>query len=51
VIPGGMYGHLNVARLPPGYPQFFAHTEADIDRALQATDGAMATLVKQFGRD
>ena len=27
VIPGGMYGHLNVARLPPGYPQFFARAE------------------------
>jgi len=23
VIPGGMWGHMNVARLPPGYPQFF----------------------------
>ncbi|HEY2876379.1 MAG TPA: aminotransferase class III-fold pyridoxal phosphate-dependent enzyme [Reyranella sp.] len=27
VIPGGMYGHLNVARLPPGYPQFFARAQ------------------------
>ncbi|MBS0518757.1 MAG: aminotransferase class III-fold pyridoxal phosphate-dependent enzyme, partial [Proteobacteria bacterium] len=27
VIPGGMFGHLNVARLPPGYPQFFARAE------------------------
>jgi len=27
VIPGGMYGHLNVARLPPGYPQLFARAE------------------------
>jgi glutamate-1-semialdehyde 2,1-aminomutase len=27
VIPGGMYGHLNVARLPEGYPQFFARAE------------------------
>ncbi|MGE0725733.1 MAG: aminotransferase class III-fold pyridoxal phosphate-dependent enzyme [Alphaproteobacteria bacterium] len=24
VIPGGMWGHLNAARLPEGYPQFFA---------------------------
>ncbi len=24
VIPGGMWGHLNAAPLPPGYPQFFA---------------------------
>ena len=23
VIPGGMWGHVNVARRPPGYPQFF----------------------------
>ncbi|WP_315831679.1 aminotransferase class III-fold pyridoxal phosphate-dependent enzyme [Bradyrhizobium prioriisuperbiae] len=23
VIPGGMWGHMNVARLPAGYPQFF----------------------------
>ncbi len=25
VVPGGMYGHKNVADLPPGYPQFFSH--------------------------
>jgi 4-aminobutyrate aminotransferase-like enzyme len=24
VVPGGMWGHLNAARLPDGYPQFFA---------------------------
>jgi glutamate-1-semialdehyde 2,1-aminomutase len=24
VIPGGMYGHLNMSTLPPDYPQFFA---------------------------
>lgn len=23
VIPGGMFGHMNVARLPAGYPQYF----------------------------
>ena len=23
VVPGGMTGHLNVAALPPAYPQFF----------------------------
>ena len=28
-----------------------AHTEADIDRALQATDGAMAAVRKDFGRE
>src|SRR3954454_18392924 len=27
VIPGGLWGHLNAARLPPGYPQFFARAE------------------------
>lgn len=24
VIPGGLWGHLNAANLPPGYPQYFA---------------------------
>jgi glutamate-1-semialdehyde 2,1-aminomutase len=23
VVPGGMWGHMNVARLPAGYPQYF----------------------------
>lgn len=27
VIPGGMWGHLNAAPLPPGYPQFFAKAD------------------------
>jgi glutamate-1-semialdehyde 2,1-aminomutase len=27
VIPGGMWGHLNAARLPDNYPQFFARGE------------------------
>lgn len=27
VIPGGLWGHLNAARLPDGYPQFFTHAE------------------------
>jgi glutamate-1-semialdehyde 2,1-aminomutase len=27
VIPGGMWGHLNAARLPAGYPQFFSKGE------------------------
>ena len=27
VIPGGLWGHLNAARLPDGYPQFFARAE------------------------
>ncbi len=27
VIPGGLWGHMNVARLPEGYPQYFASAE------------------------
>ncbi len=27
VVPGGMWGHLNAAALPSGYPQFFARSE------------------------
>ena len=27
VIPGGLWGHLNAARLPDGYPQFFTRAE------------------------
>lgn len=27
VIPGGLWGHLNAANLPPGYPQFFVSAE------------------------
>lgn len=27
VIPGGLWGHLNAANLPPGYPQYFARAE------------------------
>jgi len=27
VIPGGLWGHLNAANLPAGYPQFFARAE------------------------
>ena len=25
VIPGGLWGHMNTARLPPSYPQYFSH--------------------------
>ena len=41
------------AWLHPQHNMFLsaAHTEADIDRALQATDGAMAAVRKSFGRD
>lgn len=35
VIPGGLWGHLNAANLPEGYPQFFASAEgcrlSDVD--------------------
>jgi len=43
---GGAYLH-------PQHNMFLsaAHTDADIDRALQATDGAMAAVRKNFGRD
>ncbi|WP_439594934.1 aminotransferase class III-fold pyridoxal phosphate-dependent enzyme [Falsiroseomonas sp.] len=27
VIPGGLWGHLNAARLPTGYPQYFSRAE------------------------
>ena len=27
VIPGGMYGHMSVGRLPPAYPQFYERSE------------------------
>lgn len=27
VIPGGMYGHMRAARLPAGYPQFYARAD------------------------
>ncbi len=27
VIPGGLWGHLDAARLPPNYPQFFKRAE------------------------
>src|ERR1700761_565477 len=27
VIPGGLWGHMNAAALPEGYPQFFASAE------------------------
>jgi glutamate-1-semialdehyde 2,1-aminomutase len=27
VIPGGLWGHLNAARLPEGYPQFFSRAQ------------------------
>ncbi|HSH99217.1 MAG TPA: aminotransferase class III-fold pyridoxal phosphate-dependent enzyme, partial [Reyranella sp.] len=41
------------AWLHPQHNMFLsaAHTEADIDRALQATDAAMVAVRKHFGRD
>ncbi len=38
VVPGGMWGHLHAARLPDGYPQFFAR--APRAAALWDVDGA-----------
>ncbi|WP_052402456.1 aminotransferase class III-fold pyridoxal phosphate-dependent enzyme [Muricoccus aerilatus] len=36
VIPGGLWGHLNVAKLPEGYPQYFTSAEGC---RLRDTDG------------
>jgi glutamate-1-semialdehyde 2,1-aminomutase len=30
VVPGGMWGHLNAAKLPDRYPQFFSHGEGGL---------------------
>jgi glutamate-1-semialdehyde 2,1-aminomutase len=38
VIPGGMWGHMNVARLPPGYPQFFRSASGCRLRDLAGTE-------------
>ncbi|WP_456621843.1 MULTISPECIES: aminotransferase class III-fold pyridoxal phosphate-dependent enzyme [unclassified Bradyrhizobium] len=38
VIPGGMWGHMNVARLPPGYPQFFRSASGCHLRDLAGTE-------------
>lgn len=38
VIPGGMWGHLNAARLPENYPQFFASGEGGRVRDVDGRD-------------
>lgn len=38
VIPGGMWGHLNAARLPQGYPQFFVRGEGGRVRDADGRD-------------
>jgi glutamate-1-semialdehyde 2,1-aminomutase len=38
VVPGGMYGHLNAAQLPPGYPQFFASGEGGLVRDVDGNE-------------
>lgn len=38
VVPGGMYGHLNAAQLPPGYPQFFASGEGAVVRDVDGNE-------------
>ena len=49
VIPGGMYGHLNVARLPAGYPQFFARAEGATRTAAMVIDDRFAQLLGHDG--
>ena len=34
VIPGGLWGHLRVQGLSPGYPQFFQRAEVGIDNQV-----------------
>jgi hypothetical protein len=55
VVPGGMWGHLNAARLPEGYPQFFASAEGCRVRDVGASPrryrrGAASSLARFYGR-
>jgi len=38
VIPGGMWGHMNVKALPEGYPQFFSQAEGARVRDVDGND-------------
>lgn len=38
VVPGGMWGHQNAARLPPGYPQFFAESDGCMIRDVDGRE-------------
>ncbi|BBK42569.1 glutamate-1-semialdehyde 2,1-aminomutase [Allostella vacuolata] len=47
VVPGGMWGHLNAAKLPDGYPQFFAR--ADGCRLWDVDGNAYVDLMCSWG--
>ncbi len=47
VIPGGLWGHLNAARLPDGYPQYFAR--ADGCRLYDVDGRAFVDLMCSWG--
>lgn len=47
VVPGGMYGHMNGANLPPDFPQFF--TDGDGVRVRDADGNAYIDLMCAYG--
>jgi glutamate-1-semialdehyde 2,1-aminomutase len=47
VIPGGMYGHMSVARLPDAYPQFYARSEGT--RAWDVDGNEYVDFMCSFG--
>ena len=47
VIPGGLWGHMNAAMLPQGYPQYF--TEADGCRIRDANGRSYVDLMCSWG--
>jgi glutamate-1-semialdehyde 2,1-aminomutase len=47
VIPGGLWGHMNAARLPPGYPQFF--TAAEGCRLFDADGRSFVDMMSSWG--
>jgi glutamate-1-semialdehyde 2,1-aminomutase len=47
VIPGGMYGHMSVASLPPQYPQFFSRAKGS--RLWDADGGEYIDFICSYG--
>jgi glutamate-1-semialdehyde 2,1-aminomutase len=47
VVPGGMYGHMNGAHLPPAFPQFFAR--GDGPRVWDVDGNAYIDLMCSYG--
>lgn len=47
VIPNGMYGHQSLARMPPGYPQFF--TKAQGTRLWDTEDRSYIDFMAAYG--